>query len=315
MLNINLAIVIPAYKRTFLRSTLRSLSNQSNKSFNVYIGDDCSPHDLEEIVKEFKDHLNIVYRRFERNLGSQNLVSHWERCIGLTQNEEWIWLFSDDDLMDPDCVQLFYDELQLKDAVDLFHLNVDVIDENDEIIERGLCFDHHMTVEAFFKGKSRGYIKSYVVEYIFRKSAYQKCNGFQLFDLAWFSDDATWMKLGLAKGIHTISGARVKWRRSGENISPNISNEIVRRKIGACIDYFVWLDRFVEKNDLDLTARIRNKAFRRFLRVPSYYVPYSYLGSALLTYRKRLTISYIHDCIYLLSYRITKQLLTILGRG
>ena len=38
-----LAIVIPYYKYTFFEETLLSLQNQTNKKFNVYIGDDASP--------------------------------------------------------------------------------------------------------------------------------------------------------------------------------------------------------------------------------------------------------------------------------
>jgi len=35
-----LAIVIPYYKRTFFEETLQSLANQTDKRFQVYVGDD-----------------------------------------------------------------------------------------------------------------------------------------------------------------------------------------------------------------------------------------------------------------------------------
>lgn len=50
-----LAIIIPAYKENFLFETLQSLANQTNKDFNVYVGDDCSPYDLQSIVSRFED--------------------------------------------------------------------------------------------------------------------------------------------------------------------------------------------------------------------------------------------------------------------
>ena len=37
----NLAIIIPAYKGAYLKRTLDSLVQQTNKNFSVYIGDDC----------------------------------------------------------------------------------------------------------------------------------------------------------------------------------------------------------------------------------------------------------------------------------
>ena len=65
----NLAIVIPAYKAEFLSGTLSSLANQTDKRFNVYIGDDCSPANLENIVAPFLDKMSINYRRFPHNAG------------------------------------------------------------------------------------------------------------------------------------------------------------------------------------------------------------------------------------------------------
>ena len=56
-----LAIIIPAYKENFLFETLQSLANQTNKDFNVYVGDDCSPYDLQSIVSRFEDRLDIHY--------------------------------------------------------------------------------------------------------------------------------------------------------------------------------------------------------------------------------------------------------------
>ena len=93
-----LAIIIPAYKPDYLAETLESLTKQTNKDFIVYIGDDASPYDLKSIVDEFSSKLNIVYKRFEDNLGSKSLTKQWERCIELS-NEDWVWLFSDEDLL------------------------------------------------------------------------------------------------------------------------------------------------------------------------------------------------------------------------
>lgn len=62
-----IAIVIPAYKCRFLRQTLDSIVVQTCRSFTVYIGDDASPQNLKEIVSDYADKMNIVYRRFDTN--------------------------------------------------------------------------------------------------------------------------------------------------------------------------------------------------------------------------------------------------------
>ena len=64
-----LAIIIPAYKPDYLAETLESLTKQTNKDFKVYIGDDASPFSLEDIVGQFSDKLNIVYKKFDKNIG------------------------------------------------------------------------------------------------------------------------------------------------------------------------------------------------------------------------------------------------------
>jgi glycosyltransferase involved in cell wall biosynthesis len=108
----DLAIIIPAYKIDFFKDTLDSLARQTCKDFTVYIGDDCSPDDFKSLIAEYKDKIHIVYCRFDENLGGKDLVGHWKRCIDLTQNEPWLWLFSDDDVIGERCVELFYKEIE-----------------------------------------------------------------------------------------------------------------------------------------------------------------------------------------------------------
>ena len=119
-----LAIVIPAYKGEFLAKTLSSLANQTNMNFNVYVGDDCSPFDLSRIVNQFKDKLSIHYVRFSENMGKANLIAQWNRCLGLLQGEEYFCFFSDDDLMEPGCVEAFYQALNTHPLSDVYHFKM-----------------------------------------------------------------------------------------------------------------------------------------------------------------------------------------------
>ena len=127
----DLAIIIPAYKDTFLDETICSISAQTCKDFTLYIGDDCSPYNIEKIVEAYKDKINIVYKRFEINYGKDNLVAQWERCISMSKEEKWIWLFSDDDVMEPNCVEAFYDEIKKQHMILPF--NVIVIDDKSHL--------------------------------------------------------------------------------------------------------------------------------------------------------------------------------------
>ena len=69
-------IIIPFYKIEFFRECLESLADQTNKNFHIYIGDDASPEDPTSIIEEFNNHLNITYKRFDKNIGGTSLVKH-----------------------------------------------------------------------------------------------------------------------------------------------------------------------------------------------------------------------------------------------
>lgn len=246
-MNKPLAIIIPAYKPDFLDKALVSICQQTNKDFNLYIGDDCSPYDLEAIVFKYSKYHNITYNRFDTNLGGSNLVSQWKRCIEMAKDEKWIWLFSDDDIMTPDCVQRFYDELKTTDSkYDIYHFNVQTINENGDPISKVCKYRDIYHSFDFYRDKMNGSIISLVVENIFSREVYNRTNGFQSFDLAWGSDTASWVKFMHTTGMKTINDGLVFWRCSDKNISPNTSEAISVRKVYALMDYYCWAYNFFD---------------------------------------------------------------------
>ena len=111
MNDIKLAIVIPYYKLTYFEETLISLQNQTNQNFNLYIGDDASPETPSELIEKYSGIIS-KYKRFNTNLGGKELTRQWERCIdNLTENEEWIMLLCDDDILTENYIDKFYSNL------------------------------------------------------------------------------------------------------------------------------------------------------------------------------------------------------------
>jgi hypothetical protein len=261
-----LAIVIPAYKDIYFEKTLLSIAVQTCKDFTLYIGDDSSPFALKPIIDLFKNKIKIVYKRFDVNVGNLDLVAQWERCIDMVQDEEWIWLFSDDDIMDRNCVKYFYQAISDYPDFDLFHFNVHIINHEGSIIS-SFNFPELLTSEQFFSGRNQLGYHSYVVEYIFRKSHFLEMGRFDNFDLGWGSDDALWIKLGVKKGIKTIDNAKVFWRRSQHNISSNSTDKkILRRKLYAKIEYSSWALRQAKENYIQIDiVKIQNQLEKAFL--------------------------------------------------
>lgn len=215
-----LAVIIPAYKPTFFEKTLCSLAQQTNKNFIVYIGDDCSPYDLQSICDKFKNRLNIHYHRFQNNIGAKHLVHQWKRCVNLMQDEKWIWLFSDDDIADENCVEIFYKTIAAdNNSFDVYRFDTRIINKNDEIVEvlpespfTESSFDMAIEILKFNRGNS-------IVDHIFSKGVYNKYNGFVYTDYAQGADWATSILLSTHKGVCTMPGAKVNWRLSDENLS------------------------------------------------------------------------------------------------
>jgi len=118
-----LAIIIPAYKGSFLAEALASIAAQTDRRFRVYVGDDASPEDLRKICDEFQADIDLKYCRFEEKFGGKSLVDQWCRCIELS-TEPWIWLFADDDVMEKGCVDCFYRGLEeTRGAYDVYRFN------------------------------------------------------------------------------------------------------------------------------------------------------------------------------------------------
>lgn len=248
MLSNNLAIVIPAYKATYLEEALASIAKQTCKDFTLYIGDDCSPYDLKSIITKFEGKIDLVYQRFDTNMGGKDLVSQWERCIDMNQGEEWIWLFSDDDVMNSNCVEEFYKKIKSEPKAKLVHFDVNQIVNNSDLIQTLPAYNQFMTTKEYLDSKLKGRIVSFVVEFIVHRDVFYVCHRFQNFDQAWGSDFISWVKFAhQAGGIYTCHSAKVNWRSSGENISTDESNASVFRKMKAVMEYSHWILSFARQ--------------------------------------------------------------------
>lgn len=307
--NHKLAIVIPAFKAKYLPETLDSIAAQTDQRFCVYIGDDCSPENIGDIVSHYKGIFNYVYQRFDTNLGGKDLVAQWERCIEMTQGEEWIWLFSDDDCMDINCVSEFYRYTENVCNCDLLHYNLKILDASSQVLAH--CeFPPFVSSEFLYKNKIGGSIQSFAIEYIFRRRIYNEEGGFENFDMAWGSDTATWMKFG-KRGIGTIPNSEVAWRSSGINItSINDDYSMALRKLRASNNFLIWAKSFWREQNKSFDI-ITDVSFVRRIHGTSQIVSImdclkqseNYFRGSLL--RKYLLI--IAICLYEFASRIIKR--------
>jgi len=267
-----LAIVIPYYKLIFFDETLRSLSDQTDKRFKVYIGDDESPDDVSVLLQQYEDRFDFVYYRFENNLGNVSLTQHWERCIALSSKEQWIMILGDDDVLKSNVVESFYANLNeiVCNDINVVRFSTTVDQDNSEFKEYKAIHPKFETISDFYYRKFKGHTRSSLSEYIFRREAYDK-NRFKNYPLAWHSDDKAWLDFSDNRPIFTINEAEVVIRISNHSISGKTNDKT--QKDAARLMFFADL----VINSLD---KFSNKT--KFLLLIRYEM--------ILTYQKKLTI-------------------------
>jgi len=240
-MNYPLAIVLAAFKPTYLRRAVESVLSQTNREFNLYIFDDASPHDLRKELQGLPS-ANQCYHRFDENVGASSIVQQWRRCINHTNEEPWIWIFSDDDLMDKNCVAAFYKALETYPNHPAYRFNTQKIDSEGNTIRENR-FPDQFDAADFLNLKLSYDQESYIVETIFSRSVYHEIGGIPDLPFAWAADDLFNAKIADLGKIRTIPGAMVKWRYSDENISGKNSVYGADEKIKASQKFVHWINK------------------------------------------------------------------------
>lgn len=244
-----IAVVIPAYRSTYLHKALYSLALQTNKNFIVYVGDDCSPENIKSVTDTFSEEMEIVFHRFEDNLGGKDLVGQWERCVGLVQDEEWLWIFSDDDEAEPQCVEFFYKALETtKEYYDVYRFNTIVIDAQSEVLAETPLSPLQQNVLELAENILLLKTGNSMPDHIFNFSRYKELGGFIHTRFAQAADWASSINFAYTKGLYTIAGPRVRWRLSGQNLS-SLAGARKSEMIFGHIEFLQWVSRKFNESD------------------------------------------------------------------
>ena len=79
-------VTIPAYKRKFFKEAIVSILEQTYPNWELVIVDDASPEDLNSVVREFDDS-RIKYYRNDKNIGAENVVENWNKCLNYAKGD------------------------------------------------------------------------------------------------------------------------------------------------------------------------------------------------------------------------------------
>ena len=235
-----LAIIIPYFKFIFFEQTLQSLANQIDQRFKVYIGDDASDENPLPLLEDYTGKFDYVYHRFDTNLGKVSLVKQWNRCIGLSANEEWIMILGDDDELGPACVADFYSNLPHITTNNCHVIRFATVVSYELLQYKSKVFKHPQLENAvnFFFRKIEDTTRSSLSEYIFDRKSFEKF-GFADYRLAWHADDRAWLEFSAGNPIYSINSSIVNFRLSSANISR--SDFKIKEKLEASFSFFSFL--------------------------------------------------------------------------
>lgn len=235
-----LAIVIPYFKINFFEATLISLANQTDKRFNVYIGDDASPDNPSLVLDKYKGNINFIYKRFDSNIGKISLAGQWKRCLDLVQKEEWVMILCDDDTLSEHCVESFFQNIVKinEGKCNVVRFATTVIDENGIVLSKVHVHPEIENSVDFLFRKIKGGTRSSLSEYVFKTVSVKKI-GFRNFPLAWHTDDMAILEFSEFGNVFTINNSIVNFRLSSENITSKKDN--LRTKNKATFKYYYCL--------------------------------------------------------------------------
>lgn len=234
-----LAIVIPYYKFTFFEATLKSLANQTDKRFKVYIGDDASPENPSDLLEKYQDKFNFIYHRFENNLGGTALAKQWERCIALSGEEEWIMILGDDDVLGENVAEEFYRNLpEIKNKeINVVRYATQVIDGFGKTISEVYKHPELENAVDFLFRKTR----SSLSEYVFKKEKVLEI-GFKNFPFGWFSDVLAVLEFSDYGKIWSLNTVLIYIRVSNKSISGNRNLESYKKEAGFNFSTYLLLN-------------------------------------------------------------------------
>ena len=210
-------IAIPAYKRKYLKEAIQSVLEQSYKNLEVVIVNDCSPQDLDSVLKSFGDD-RIHYYFNRKNLGKDDPAHNWNKCLSYAHGD----LFSilcDDDMYEPTFVERMVELAQKYQNVSVFRSRADFIDKNGVVVNRYPSAPEWESMEDYMWHVFNNYRYQTISEFMCRRERILSCGGYVSLPLAWYADYLSIYRFSSKDGIASCSDCLVHFRQSGDNIS------------------------------------------------------------------------------------------------
>lgn len=256
-------IGIPAYKGRFLAECMQSVLDQTIDDFEVIVVNDRSPDNVKSIVECFNSP-KIKYYENDSNIGSENPILNWNKCLDLAKGDYFV-LLGDDDKLAADFLEAFSLIIERFPQCLVFHARSKIINERSEIIDVTETRPELESVYDSIWQRINGYRRFFISDYVFNTEKLKQEGGFYPLPLAWGSDDITSYIATCAAGIAHTNNPVFMYRQNRLSIS---STGSVEKKLLALNAQYKWLDLFLErKPDDEIDNILRNKIIVNLPRI------------------------------------------------
>lgn len=234
-------IAIPAYKRKWLNEAIESALAQDYSNIELIIVDDHSPQNLKEVVEPYLADKRVSYYYNEINVGNESVAINWNKCIEYSRGEFFV-LLCDDDVLMPNFVSTLLCLAQKYPQCNIFHGSRMFYHEKTGSTEVLESWPEYESFEEFVKAKSEVKRKHTITEFLYRSRSIV-AEKYIVFPVAYFSDDASILKIVRNGGIASSKEPVCKIRISDEQISG--AGKYAVEKVRATLMYYGWYNSFV----------------------------------------------------------------------
>lgn len=248
-------IAIPAYKRKWLNEAIESALAQDYSNIELIIVDDHSPQKLKEVVEPYLVDKRVSYYYNEINVGKESVAINWNRCLDYSRGEFFV-LLCDDDVLMPNFVSTLLGLAQKYPQCNIFHGNRMFYHEKTNSTEVSESWPEYESFDEFVKAESEVKRKHTITEFLYRSRSIV-AEKYIVFPVAYFSDDASILRVVKDGGIASSKEPVCKIRISDEQISS--AGKYAIEKLKATLLYYDWYQTFIEppksqkviKNEID----------------------------------------------------------------
>ncbi|WP_158027189.1 glycosyltransferase family 2 protein [Labilibacter marinus] len=289
-----ISIGIPTFKSDFLHEAIDSVLSQTYSNIEIIVVNDQSPEDIGSIVKSYSDS-RIRYFVNDQNLGKEDLVANWNKCLSYARGE-YFALLCDDDVYSPNFIKEMY-ELAIKyPSTNVFRARVEIVDENSEIIDFYPNLPSWQSMADYMWHVFNGYGCQTVTEFMYRREHINRLGGYVSLPLGWYSDFLSTYIFSQKGGIASSSNFLVKFRMSGQNIT-SLTDENSEKKLIAARLYKEAVMQLLKSTKAESLTGMIKSLNRKIKEQNEYVLLHSKLSSFIKLFMSRREYGLTAKCL------------------